>query len=126
MDSVVLMLHGWYGNSTENWFPWIQKSLESKGRTVHIPDLPDPIHPKPEDWEAKIESYNDMENGTIVAHSLGAPLAIRYITKAHLSISRLVLIAPTFPDQRKLIDLSPYEGLIDAQERFYANDEDLV
>lgn len=125
-NSAYLLLHGWHGHSKENWFPWLVGELQKESATVFAPDLPDPIHPTPEAWLETIETYTEaMGGGTIIAHSLGAPLAIQYLMQTGISLDHLVFVAPTFPEQRNVTDLSAYEGLIETQNRFYANKEDL-
>ena len=105
-----LLLHGWYGDSQENWFPWMKSQLENEGHTVFAPDLPDPIHPTPEAWQAVLDEFKeDMKDGIVIGHSLGAPTAIRCITQNNLPIRHLIFVAPTFPKQRRVIDLSQYE-----------------
>jgi len=47
------------------------------------------------------------------------------INKYAIPIRHLALVAPTFPQQRFINDLTPYEWLIEAQELFYATQEDL-
>ena len=62
-----LLLHGWYGDGQENWFPWLKDQLEANGHTVFAPYLPDPIHPTPKAWQGVLDEFKeDMTDGIVI------------------------------------------------------------
>lgn len=42
MPTKFVIIHGSYGNPTENWFPGLAKSLRNEGSEVLIPIFPTP------------------------------------------------------------------------------------
>ncbi len=50
MAKRVFIIHGWYGYPEEGWFPWLKKELESRGFKAQVPSMPNPKHPKIEEW----------------------------------------------------------------------------
>ncbi|MCF7831191.1 alpha/beta hydrolase, partial [Candidatus Gracilibacteria bacterium] len=46
----VIIVHGIEGHKNENWFPWLEKELKSKGITVWNETLPSPENPVAEEW----------------------------------------------------------------------------
>jgi len=99
----VLLIHGLYGKSTENWFPWFKKEMERKGCEVLIPDLPGNGYPTLEQWLEVLEKLNIKKEDrlSIVGHSLGAPAACQFILKNKLKVEKLILVAPTGVAQKE-------------------------
>ncbi|MBI5151319.1 MAG: alpha/beta fold hydrolase [Candidatus Pacebacteria bacterium] len=70
-----LVLHGTSGNSHENWFPWLEKELQSRGYKVWTPDLPGAEKPNIQRYNDFIFSNKDWifdGDSIIVGHSSGA------------------------------------------------------
>ncbi|MCX6741053.1 MAG: leucine--tRNA ligase, partial [Candidatus Parcubacteria bacterium] len=93
----ILLVHGIYGHSKENWFPWFKKEMEGRGYEVLIPDLPNNEHPTLEEWLSALKKLNIKKTDRlfVVGHSLGAPTACQFILQNNLNVERLVLVAPT-------------------------------
>jgi hypothetical protein len=81
MAKRVFIVHGWGGSPKREWFPWAKAKLEKRGFEVHIPQMPDPNHPKIEPWIAhlKEEVGNPGENTILVGHSVGCQTILRYL-----------------------------------------------
>ena len=94
------ILHGWGGNSQENWFPWLKEQQERKGDTVFVPNFPNAAFPKYEEWRAhweKLYAPQVDKKSVLIGHSLGGGFLLRWLSKSHTPIQRLILVAPT-PD----------------------------
>ncbi len=79
----VFIIHGWGGDSKEDWFVWLKKELETKGFVVVAPDMPDTRHPKISEWVDKIEELvgNADEETYFVGHSIGCQAIMRYLER---------------------------------------------
>lgn len=75
-----LILHAWYSNPKENWYPWLKKELEGRGYMVYLPDLPTMGTNLP-DMKKQIEyiekNINIDKDTLVFGHSLGTLLAMR-------------------------------------------------
>lgn len=77
----VFIIHGWDGYPEEGWFPWLRKELENSGFNVQVPAMPNPGHPKIEEWVSclsKLVGEVD-ENTYFVGHSIGCQTMIRFL-----------------------------------------------
>ena len=89
----VLIIHGWESNSREHWF-WAEKErLEKLGYEVIVPDMPDTLHPKKEDWVKTIEDFNPDKDSILIGHSLGGVAILRYLEMANKKIGKCIFIA---------------------------------
>ncbi|PIU24600.1 hypothetical protein COT12_00185 [Candidatus Berkelbacteria bacterium CG08_land_8_20_14_0_20_39_8] len=103
----VLLVHGFTGNSKENWFPWLKEKLESQGYKVIIPDLPNSDRPVVSEWVATLSKYKSEIEGDliVIGHSLGAAAACMFLEQTNTNAEKLILVAPTGPSEKK------WEGL---------------
>ena len=71
------IIHGAYGNSEENWFPWLKEELEKLEYKVFVPDFPTPEGQTLDNWREVFEDYKKFVNQdtVFVGHSL-SPLFI--------------------------------------------------
>lgn len=78
MTQKALILHAWYSQPKDHWYPWLKDELEKKGYKVSIPDLPTMDMDLP-DMELQLRSIKGLvdEKTTIIGHSLGCLLALR-------------------------------------------------
>ncbi len=93
----ILLIHGTGGDGRKNWFGWLADNLRQQGYGVMAPDLPRADKPVLKDWLAELDRYKDQinENSIIVAHSLGGPTALEFISNLKRKIGKLILVAPT-------------------------------
>ena len=63
-----VIIHGAYGNPSENWIPWLRESLEKLGEVI-VPEFPTPEGQSLENWRNVFDSSD--ENTILIGHSLG-------------------------------------------------------
>ena len=94
----MFIIHGWGGSPEEGWFPWLGQQLQQQGFTVHIPTMPDTIHPRIKMWLthlSKIVGIIDA-NTYFVGHSIGCQAILRYVESfsGTVRVGGIVLVAP--------------------------------
>lgn len=89
----VLILHGFESNSQEHWFLNVKKELEKKGYKVHVPNMPNSLHPKQIEWVDIINKFKPDEKWILVGHSLGGTAILRYLETTKKPIGKAVFIA---------------------------------
>jgi len=90
------ILHGWGGDSSTNWFPWLKDIEEKKGNEVFVPDFPNTEFPEYEDWSTHWEEFYASKIDTksvLVGHSLGGSFLLRWLSEKQISVARLILVA---------------------------------
>lgn len=94
----IVLIHGYKASSKSHFFPWLRDALHANGHEVIAPDLPNPEEPDPVAWvNALIDEVGPLDSETIlVGHSLGAPIALRFLeaAEAQSTPKGVVLIAP--------------------------------
>lgn len=100
MKKTTLTLHGWWGDSSENWLPWLKKELENKVENLFIPNLPNTNNPVLEEQLDYINIYSSdfSKWWNIIGHSLGCQLALKFVEENNISNSTIILVAPTYPN----------------------------
>jgi leucyl-tRNA synthetase len=89
-----VLLHGFKGSAQTNFFPWLKKTLETRGYEVECPELPNSKNPSElEQVDHVIKTCRFDENTVIIGHSLGAVVAQKVIMKINKPISGLVIVA---------------------------------
>jgi predicted alpha/beta hydrolase family esterase len=87
---MILVLHGWQGNTAEHWQTWLAGRLEA----VEYPELPDPDHPRLDAWLGAIA---DLRPQAVVCHSLGCLLWLHHVARGGAQ-ARALLVAPPSAD----------------------------
>ena len=112
MTKRVFIAHGWGGAPQEGWFPWLKKELEEKGFQVTVPAMPQPKHPKIEEWVRFLRKVvrKPDENTFLVGHSIGAQTVLRYLESLSpkVKVGGVILLA----------------GWINLSEKAFENAED--
>ena len=93
----VVLVHGWDGNPTDSWKPWLKEQLEKKGWKWSAPQFPGGEHPKLAEWlEVLRATIPDPDKHTyFVGHSLGCAAILRYLETlpSDVKIGGVVLVA---------------------------------
>jgi uncharacterized protein len=77
----VIIVHGYTGDSSKNWFPWLKAELEKLGVSVTVPQMPNTNAPVLTEWLPHLQATvgaPDTET-YLVGHSLGCPTILRYL-----------------------------------------------
>jgi len=81
MKKRVLLIHGWKGKPTSNWFPWLEWALLLRAVDAKALTMPRPDKPKLNVWVNTIAEEVGMPNKNtfFVGHSLGGIAILRYL-----------------------------------------------
>ncbi len=111
MANRVFIIHGWEGNPSSNWFPWLKSKLEERGISAFVPQLPDPFHPKQEQWLCAMRETVEKptKDDYLIGHSLGCITILRYLESlgADQMVGGAVLVAG-FTDDLGYKELSDF------------------
>ena len=98
------------GPHKANWLPRIGEQLKSRGFEVAIPQLPVPYAPVYGDGARVLEREKIGEETTLVGHSYGAGLLLRWMSEHRkVTVDKLVFVAPWLDPNHKYGDLSDFE-----------------
>ncbi|MBI4049839.1 MAG: leucine--tRNA ligase [Candidatus Doudnabacteria bacterium] len=88
-----VLLHGFNGNPSGVFLPWVAKELRKAGFKVQIPQLPNPANPTEEEqvWHV-LKNIEFDENTVLLGHSLGAVVAMKVLERLNIKIAGLVLV----------------------------------
>ena len=91
----VVVVHGSYGNPTENWFPWLAEQVQSYGHSVTIPALPTPAGQSIDAWKRAFrEQVGSLTaNMLLVGHSMGVGFALRLLEESEQEVVGTFLAA---------------------------------
>ena len=96
----VFIVHGWDGNPSEGWFPWLKTELETKGFQVHVPTMPNSAEPEIDAWVSHLSNVvGDVDEKTFfVGHSIGCQTILRYLERlpADKKVGGAVFVAGWF------------------------------
>ena len=83
MMTNVFIIHGAYGNPSENWMPWLKKELGKMGCAVFAPKFPTPENQSLESWLEVFSNYERRLDGDsiVVGHSLGVAFLLNVLEK---------------------------------------------
>ena len=108
----VVIVHGYESAPDANWFPWLQRELQSAGVDVSVVPLPDPDDPETTAWENAVSrALGVPDAGTVmVAHSLGVITALRVLAALPQpwQLGGLVLVAGFIEPLSALPELNRY------------------
>jgi predicted alpha/beta hydrolase family esterase len=79
----IIIIHGAYGDGTENWLPWLKSELENLGHQVYVPRFPTPEGQNLENWLKVFKSYEKLldEKSIVVGHSIGPAFLLSILEK---------------------------------------------
>lgn len=91
----IIIVHGWGGNPSGDWFPWLKKKLEEQSAEVITPEMPDTLHPDINGWVATLENLDIDDETTLIGHSIGCQAILRFVEQLpeNVKIKGLILVA---------------------------------
>ncbi len=90
----IFIIHGFEGNPSEGWFPWLKEELEKLGCRVFVPQLPNPENPELQGWLDAFEEYiPQLENSVVVGHSLGVAFLLSVIERLNKPVKAAFFVA---------------------------------
>ena len=92
----VFIIHGAYGNPTENWIPWLKQELGGLHCRVIVPHFPTPHNQSLRSWLKVMQKYEKelQEDSIIIGHSLGPAFILAVFEMIHKPVKAAFLIAP--------------------------------
>lgn len=89
MLKTAFIIHGFNGDTTNTFGPWLKQILENKGFTVHMPSFPIRLEASFEKWSKILDEYKNeiKKDSIIIAHSIGNPFIIRYLANNNLNVN---------------------------------------
>src|SRR3989338_5376504 len=75
------LIHGWYGNPNNHWFPWLALELKARSFDVSAPQMPHAPKPGVKEWLEFLKEYvgKPDKDTYFVGNSLGCIALVRYI-----------------------------------------------
>jgi len=79
----VIVVHGWDGDISKGWFPWLKENLESEGFDVIMRSMPNPEAPKIEEWVEELKKISGTvdDNTYFIGHSIGCQTILRMLER---------------------------------------------
>lgn len=89
----VLLIHGF--NGIPKIFNYFKKELENKGYNVILPNFPVKEEITVDRYFKIFDEYREFfnDNLIVIAHSIGNPMFIKYISKNHYKIGKYISLA---------------------------------
>ena len=88
-----LIIHGSFGSSEENWFPWLKEQLEKDNKKVLIPQMPVGIDKQNFDsWSEVLNKIDINEFTTIIAHSIAPIFICKYLITNKIKVKKLIFV----------------------------------
>ena len=97
MNSNYFIIHGSFGSTFVNWFPYLRKEIEKKELVVYTPDFPTGVgYQNYKNWSKVLESYISAglinENTTIYAHSIAPIFICHFLIEHQIKVNKLVFV----------------------------------
>jgi len=108
----IFIIHGSFGSSEGNWFPWLKEELEKNGHKVFVPQFPvedyeefkkqieadpnlEPQHQSLQSWLKKFDLYKEQitADTVFVGHSIGPAFILRLLESIDLEVRASIFAA---------------------------------
>ena len=96
----IVLVHGWGGGPSADWFPWLIDELKKRNFDVIAPQLPDTDNPRIENWVPALTKAVGIpdENTFFIGHSLGCQTIARYleVLPQDIKVGAVIFVAGFF------------------------------
>lgn len=106
-----IIFHGSFGNTNENWFPWLKTTLETKGEKVILEQFPceDYDSIKDENFICKNQNLDNWLNHfkvnvltkinfkddiVLIGHSIAPAFILRIVEKFNIKVKKAIFVSP--------------------------------
>lgn len=89
------IIHGSYGHSKENWFPWLEEKIKQKGYDVFNFNYPTPNGQNFKNWSKVLDQVKDKinEESIFICHSIGCVFLAKYCINNNLKIEKCIFVS---------------------------------
>ena len=90
------IIHGSFGNSQSNWFPWLEKELTSRGEQVFNLDFPIGVDKQNyKNWEIVLNSVKRFinEDSVFFCHSISCIFLVKYCIENNIKIGKAFMVS---------------------------------
>ncbi len=90
------IIHGSFGSSQSNWFPWLEEKIERGGHKCFCLDFPVGVgRQNYQNWELVLDSVKRFitEESVFFCHSISCIFLVKYCIKNNIKIGRAVLVS---------------------------------
>ncbi len=110
-----IIVHGWGGSPTGNWFQWLRAELEKQNFTVGVPKMPNADFPEIDKWVIHLAKFVDEEDDNyLIGHSMGCQAILRYLENKpeNVKVKGAVLVAGFITSLSEAIMGNPDDAII--------------
>ena len=90
------IIHGSFGSSQENWFPWLENQIVGGGGTVFNLDYPVGYGKQNYDnWEMVLNSVKRFinEESVFFCHSISCIFLVKYLIRNNIKVGKVIMVS---------------------------------
>ena len=88
-----IIIHGSFGSSEGNWFPWLKKELQDRNKVVFTPQMPVGVGKQDfESWSNELDKLAVDEKTIIIAHSIAPVFVCKYLVENKIKVKELIFV----------------------------------
>lgn len=95
-ERTYFIIHGSFGNSQENWFPWLEQEIVRGGHKCINLDFPVGVGKQTyQNWEMVLDSVKRFitPDSVFFSHSISCIFLVKYCVKNNIKIGRAVFVS---------------------------------
>ena len=88
-----IIIHGSFGSSEGNWFPWLKKELQDRNKVVFTPQMPVGVGKQDfASWSNELDKLAVDEKTIIIAHSIAPVFVCKYLVENKIKVKELIFV----------------------------------
>ena len=88
-----VIMHGSFGSSDGNWFPWLKNELQDKSLEVYVPQMPVGVGKQNfESWSRVLDDLKVDEGTVVIAHSIAPVFVCKYLIWNQIKAKKLIFV----------------------------------